>query len=106
MKVYPFATGHELLMRSLADNGKQNVSVDREQYIEGMIAEAVPFRGRNGTLYSTVSFHAPVVRMELTTALQYAPRLHQAAKDLGQLIEEQLRRIKAGPSRPYPIEVV
>jgi len=81
-------TDHDLLMRNLADIRKQNVSVDREEYVEGMIAVAVPIRDRNGTLYSTVSFHAPVARMDLTTALQYAPRLHQAAKDLGQLIEE------------------
>ena len=66
---------------------KQNFSIDREEHVEGMIALAIPVRNNTGKLYCTVSFHAPVSRMNLEAAMQYVPRLHQAAAELAKIIE-------------------
>jgi len=75
------------LTDALDEVRKSQVGVDNEEFVDGMIALAVPIRDRRGRFYSTVSFHAPVVRMKLTMAKEHIPRLQQAAIELSRLIE-------------------
>ena len=82
-------TDPEQLLGDLEKIRKLNYSTDNEEYVDGMIAVAVPVKDTKGRLYATVSFHAPAVRMRLAVATKYVPRLHQAAQELSGLIEEE-----------------
>ncbi len=66
----------------------QGYAVDREEFMDGMIALAVPILDEHGRLVSTLSFHAPTQRFTPTRALEFLPALHQAAKELSSLLQE------------------
>lgn len=61
-------------------------STDDEEFMEGMVALAVPIRESGGRLVSTLSFHAPVQRFDIDRALAFLPQLHAAAARLSELL--------------------
>ena len=63
-------------------------SVDREEFMEGMVALAVPITEANGRLLSTLSFHAPTQRFDVARALEYLPQIRACAAELSQLVVE------------------
>lgn len=65
-------------------------SQDNEEFMEGMIALAVPIRDDQGRLLSTLSFHAPTQRLTLDRAYAHLDRLHRAASELSQLVIEDV----------------
>ena len=78
----------EQLLEDLKQIRRQNFSVDTGEYIEGMIAIAAPIRDKNEKVCSTISFQGPLSRMSLDRAKSYAPRLHEAADQLAELVDE------------------
>lgn len=62
-------------------------ATDGEEFVEGMIALAVPVKSDSGELLATVSFHAPRQRMTLEEGMRHLSDLRCAAKDLAMLIE-------------------
>ncbi|WP_134725437.1 IclR family transcriptional regulator [Paracoccus luteus] len=75
-----------LLRDELRRIARQGYSTDRQEFVEGMIAVAVPVRDCAGHLVATLSFHAPEQRMTLESGLQHLPHLFAAADELAQLI--------------------
>ncbi len=61
---------------------RTQMGTDNEEFIEGMIAIAVPIADAGGRVFATLSFHAPVVRMSLDEAIPQADVLREAARDL------------------------
>lgn len=61
-------------------------SRDNEEFIDGMIAVAVPVKDAYGRMVSSLSFHAPTPRMSLDVALTYLDRLRAAADELTRII--------------------
>lgn len=59
-------------------------ATDREEFMEGMIALAVPLRDAEGRAGGTLSFHAPVQRMTPEAALRHLPALKAAAEALSE----------------------
>lgn len=59
---------------------------DDEEFMEGMIALAVPINDDQGRLLSTLSFHAPAMRLSLERAQRYLPQLHDTARELSRLV--------------------
>ncbi len=78
----------ERLLQELEMVRETEVGVDNEEFVDGMIALAVPIKDSQGRFYSAAAFHAPVVRMALESARAYIPRLQQAAHELSLLINE------------------
>lgn len=72
-------------LKSIRRNG---FAQDNEEFMEGMVALAVPINDQRGRLLSTIAFHAPVQRMSLEMAQQHLARLRQAADELSRLIVE------------------
>ena len=64
----------------------QGYSTDQEEFMESMVAIAVPIRDDQDRLVSTLSIHAPVQRISLADLKGYVPRLQAAATELSQLI--------------------
>lgn len=63
-------------------------SSDAEEFMENMVAVAVPISDGRGRLMSTLSFHAPKIRMSLEDCAAQVPVLHRAAAELSQLVSE------------------
>ena len=75
--------------RQLRDNiesiRSRGFAEDAEEFMEGMIAIAMPILDDQNRLLSTVSFHAPTIRLSLTAARRHVERLKRAAHDLSRL---------------------
>ncbi|MEM9221331.1 MAG: IclR family transcriptional regulator [Pseudomonadota bacterium] len=65
---------------------ERGYSQDDHEFMEGMIAIARPILGEDGRLASTVSFHAPSIRLSLADAHKHLDRLGKAALELSQLV--------------------
>ena len=65
---------------------EQGYSCDREEFIAGLIAVAVPVRGEDGAARAAIAVHAPVARMTLDGAVEQLPALHAAAKRMRALL--------------------
>ena len=61
-------------------------STDAEEFVQGMIAIAVPVIGPNGSLAATLSFHAPTQRLTLESAVQHLPALKSASERISALM--------------------
>lgn len=61
---------------------------DNEEFMDGMIAIAVPINDDKGRLLSTLSFHAPTQRLTLNHAYQYVGLLREAAAKLSSLVND------------------
>ncbi len=76
----------EVLAEELRRTRRRGYAVDDEEFMEGMVAVAVPITDTRDRLLATLSFHAPVQRMSLEKALRHLPRLRTAAEELSRLI--------------------
>ena len=59
---------------------------DREEFVAGLIAIAVPVRDSEGAVRATVSVHAPVIRLTMAQAEARLGALQAAAAQIGKLI--------------------
>ena len=65
---------------------EQGYSCDREEFITGLIAVAVPVHGDDGAARAAIAVHAPVARMTLDGAVEQLPALEAAAKRMRALL--------------------
>lgn len=61
-------------------------STDREEYMAGLIAAAVPVRDASGAVRAALAVHAPSARMSLEQAIERLPALHAAADRMAGLL--------------------
>jgi DNA-binding IclR family transcriptional regulator len=64
----------------------QGHSNDREEFIAGLIAVAVPVRDAGGRARSAIALHAPSARMQLAEAQRQLPALRAAAAQMSVLL--------------------
>ena len=64
----------------------QGYAVDNEEFLEDMVAVAVPILDARGRLVSTLSIHAPTQRMSLDELRRFVPQMHDAAAKLTRLM--------------------
>lgn len=81
-------TDPQALLAEIEQTRRQNYSQDNEEFMDGMIALAVPILDGHGRLLSTLSFHAPTQRLKLVDAHGFLPQMNSAAADLSRLIIE------------------
>ena len=65
---------------------EQGYSCDREEFIAGLIAVAVPVHADDGSACAAIAVHAPVARMTLEGAVEQLPALQSAAKRMRALL--------------------
>ena len=63
------------------------VGTDNEEFIQGLVAVAVPIRAQNGRMLATLATPGPVIRMPFDVALSHVERLRKAADDLSKGLE-------------------
>jgi len=61
---------------------RQGYSLDREEFLLGMAAIAVPVRGKDDAVLAAVACHAPSVRLSIEQAKSCLPHLRDAARKL------------------------
>ena len=78
----------EALNAELDKTRRAKVGTDNEEFIDGMVAAAVPITDQRGRLAAILAFHAPVIRMDMEKALVHVPALQRAAAALSADINE------------------
>ncbi len=76
----------ELLLEELAIISKQGYAVDNEEFMEGMVAIAVPIKDENSRYCASIAFHAPDQRLSLETAITRKGFLLEGAKKLSSVL--------------------
>lgn len=79
-------TTSESVQASINEVRERGYSTDDEEFMDGMVAIAVPIRDNNGRLMSTLSVHAPIQRVHITDLEQSLDRLRSAAADLSEIV--------------------
>lgn len=74
------------LRQAIIDTRRRGFSTDNEEFMDGMIAVAVPIRDTQDRLVSTLSVHAPVQRIGLDALVAKVNTLFGAAEELAELI--------------------
>ena len=64
----------------------QGHALDREEFIPGLVALAVPVRDAQGTVRAAIAVHAPVARLSIEAALERLAALQAAAQRMGELL--------------------
>lgn len=70
------------LLNELQDIALQGYSLDREEFIDGMVAIAVPVLDGTKRFCASVAVHGPTQRMSVEAALSQKDRLLEASKTL------------------------
>ncbi len=78
----------QALISELRQTAQRGYSLDNEEYIDGMVAMAVPVTNSAGRLYATLSFHAPCMRVPFTAVSDFLPQLKDASRQLSRLLED------------------
>ncbi len=65
------------------------LGIDNEEFVDGMVACAVPIKDEDGKLFACLFTHAPVIRKRLGELLAFESVLRQAAIELVDLLKEQ-----------------
>ncbi|MEL6750667.1 MAG: IclR family transcriptional regulator [Pseudomonadota bacterium] len=71
----------------IANIREKGFATDREEFMEGMAAVAVPILDRQGSLFATLSIHVPTMRMSLEEALTHMASLKEAAAELSSIVK-------------------
>ena len=79
-------TDPEALLTELQQVVRQGYAVDNEEFIEGMVATAVPVRDPAGRYVASVAFHGPVQRVSAQQAIMRADDVRVAAERLGKVL--------------------
>lgn len=75
-------TDTDTLLDELAITRSRGYSTDNEEFMDGMVAIAVPIRDTEGRLLTTLSIHAPCQRYDLETLTGMVPQVREAARRL------------------------
>jgi len=78
----------DALDAELERTAERGHALDNEEYIDGMVACAVPVTNEQGRLYATLSFHAPCMRVPFEKVREFLPALERAAGELSLLLED------------------
>ena len=80
-------TDANILEEELQGIKKSGIGTDNEEFVDGMVACAVPVYDAKGRLFACLFTHAPVIRKSLHELLHYVPVLAKAAKELSCLVD-------------------
>ncbi len=79
-------TRREALLKECHAIAQQGHATDREEFMAGLVAVAVPVQDRSGRMRAAIAVHGPTARMSLDDALARLPALKAAARRMGKLL--------------------
>ena len=78
----------QILEAELEQIKVSRVGTDNQEFVDGMVACAVPINDSSGKLCACLFTHAPVIRKSFDELMADTPVLESAAQNLGQLIDQ------------------
>lgn len=82
-------TDPERLLAELKGIRRCGYALDNEEFIEGMVAIAVPLHDEDGRYMASIGVHGPILRYSVERAASMAPLLEAAARDLAQVLMDR-----------------
>ncbi|MEE3214461.1 MAG: IclR family transcriptional regulator C-terminal domain-containing protein, partial [Pseudomonadota bacterium] len=76
------ATDADELERRLENIAANELSTDNEEFIQGMVAIAVPIYDTAGRIQATLAIHAPRLRHTIDSLMEWAPLMRRIAGQL------------------------
>lgn len=76
------------LLAELDATSKRGYALDNEEYIDGMVALAVPITDEANRVYATLSFHAPCMRVPFAAVTDFLPQIRKASAHLSTLLTD------------------
>jgi DNA-binding IclR family transcriptional regulator len=81
-------TDRDALRQEIGNIQQNGYSQDREEFMQDMVALAVPILDTHGRLMATLSFHAPTLRFPADGVLDCLEALKTAAAELSRLVDQ------------------
>ncbi|WP_158935850.1 IclR family transcriptional regulator [Burkholderia sp. S171] len=75
-------TDPELLDAELDRTSHKRIGIDNEEFVVGIVCAAAPVTDASGQCIAAIAVHAPVSRAPLSRALEFVPRMQEAARAL------------------------
>jgi len=75
-------TDPELLEAELDRTAHKRIAIDNEEFLAGIACVAAPVMDQNDICIAAIAVHAPISRTPLSRALEFVPRLQEAAQAL------------------------
>ena len=82
-------TDIDALERDLQRTCKRGYATDNEEFVEGLVAVAVPILDQAGRFCAGLALHAPKVRMTMEDAVAQVPTLRAAATQIERLLTDR-----------------
>lgn len=79
-------TDLDRMEREIAQIRERGYSVDDEEFLEGLVALAVPVRNRQGRIVAGIACHGPSPRLSLDRALTHIGAMRKAADSLSETL--------------------
>ncbi|ATJ83562.1 IclR family transcriptional regulator [Halomonas beimenensis] len=79
-------TSTSALEEQLGQIARDRLSTDNEEFIQGMVAIAVPIFDGVGHIQATLAIHAPRLRHSIESLMEWAPLMRQVAAELEETI--------------------
>lgn len=76
----------ESLLADLKMVARQGYALDKEEFVEGMVAISVPIRDATGRYLASIAFHGPIQRISLESAIAQKDVLLAAARSLSEVL--------------------
>lgn len=67
---------------------KQGYSIDNEEFLQGLVALAVPVRNKQGRIVAGIACHGPTLRLSIDKVLLHLPALQEAASSLEAMLSD------------------
>lgn len=74
------------LLSELAQISQQGYALDNEEFMDGMVAIAVPVVDDRGRYLASLALHGPTIRLDVSTLLSLKPSLADAASKLSEVL--------------------
>ena len=102
-----FAQSVVIAKTELEKTREQGYATDNEEFVEGLVAVAVPIRSPDGRFCAGLALHAPKFRMTMETAIDQLPALRPTPdfSSSKTCLEEFMQHVsdhKSWPLRPPP----
>jgi DNA-binding IclR family transcriptional regulator len=85
-------TDRNVLAKQLEEIRREKIGFDYEEFIDGMIAVAVPIEDDTGSLLATLAVHGSQPPDTIASIRSKVPRLREAAKHLADIFETHTER--------------
>ena len=79
-------TDAQALEASLVSIRANEMAIDNEEYMDGMVGCSVPIVNSEGHFIARLNIHDPVIRKSLENLIKLEPFLSKAAEDISNLV--------------------